>query len=120
MQGKRTLRVAHLVQMELSRLILSKMRDPRLGFVTVTHVAMSPDLKSARIFYSVMGNEKNKKDSKIALEHARGFLQKQIAMGLKLRYTPKLVFEEDDSLDQGMKVDRVIHEIHRRERDPGS
>jgi len=115
MQGKRTNRVAHLIQMELSRLIVTKIKDPRLGFVTVTHVQVAPDLKSAVVFYSAMGNEKVKSDSKVALGHACGFLQKEIASTLKLRYTPKLQFQFDDSLDQGFEIDRLLHEIHKKQ-----
>ncbi|HXV28313.1 MAG TPA: 30S ribosome-binding factor RbfA [bacterium] len=110
MQGKRTDRVGHLVQMELSQLILTRINDPRLGFMTVTHVDMTPDLKSATVFYSVLGDSKKRDDSQKALEHAAGFLQKSIATALKLRYTPKLRFQFDDSLDQGFEIDRLIRE----------
>jgi ribosome-binding factor A len=115
MQGKRTQRVGHLIQMELSQLILKKVRDPRLGFVTVTHVEVTPDLKSALIFYSVMGDKKIKTESQQALERATGFLQKEIAAALKLRYTPKLRFQFDDSLDQGFEIDRMLREIKKKE-----
>ncbi len=117
MQGKRLDRVNHLVQMELSRLILHKVRDPRLGFVTVTHVDVSPDLKSARVFYSVMGDDKAKEASRTALDRARGFLQREIGTSLKLKYTPKLNFSQDDSLDHSLEIDRVLKEIHEEKRD---
>ena len=115
MQGKRVVRVGHLIQMELSQLILKKVKDPRLGFVTVTHVDIAPDMKSAIVFYSVMGDDKVRKDSKIALERAAGFLQKEISVTLKLRYTPKLHFRFDDSLDQGFEIDRLIRKINQEE-----
>lgn len=111
--GKRMDRVGHLIQMELSVLILHRVKDPRLGFVTVTHVGVAPDMKSARVFYSVLGNDKNKQDSKIALEKAAGFLQREIGTALKLRCTPRLTFALDDSLDRGMEIDRVLREIHK-------
>jgi len=115
MQGKRTDRVGHLVQMELSQLILTRIRDPRLGFVTVTHVDMTQDLKSALVFYSVMGDKEKRRDSQAALEHATGFLQKAIGTTLKLRYTPKLSFQFDDSLNQGLEIDRLIQTIQKEE-----
>ena len=111
MQGKRLDRVGHLIQMELSELVLKRVKDPRLGFVTITHVDVAPDLKSARVYYSVLGDEKARKDSGIALAKAAGFLQRQISLAIEIRYTPKLQFIFDDSLDQGMEIDRVLYKI---------
>lgn len=111
MQGKRLDRVGHLIQMELGQLILHRVKDPRLGFVTVTHVGVAPDLRSACVFYSVMGDEKVKKDSQLALEKAAGFLQKEIGAALEIRYTPKLKFQLDESLDRGLEIDRVLRDL---------
>lgn len=113
MQGKRTNRVGHLIQMELGQLILTKLKDPRLGFITVTHVDVAPDLKTAIVFYSVLGSDKQKTDSKIALERATGFLQKEIATALKLRYTPRLNFRLDDSLEQTFEIERALRKIEK-------
>ena len=117
MESRRTDRVAHLIQMELGRLILTKVKDPRLGFVTVTHVDISADLKSARVFYSVMGGPKVKDATRLALENAAGFLQREIASVIRLRYTPKLVFRLDDSLDQSMEIDRLIRDVQKEKSD---
>ena len=111
MQGKRLDRVGHLIQMELGQLVLHRMKDPRLGFVTITHVSVAPDIRSARVFYSVMGDEKAKQDTKIALEKAAGFLQREIAATIELRFTPKLTFSLDETLDRGMEIDRILHKI---------
>jgi len=111
MQGKRMDRLGHLLQMELSQVILTKVKDPRLGFVTITHVDISPDVKSAYVFYSVLGNQKAKDDSHIALNKARGFLQKEVARALVLRFTPKLEFRLDDSLDKTFEIDKVLKKI---------
>ena len=116
MQGKRTERVGSLLQMELSKLILEELKDPRLGFVTVTHVKVTPDLRSAVVFFSVMGDKKVKENSTIALEHAKGFLQRQVGFALKLRNTPKLQFELDDSLDKDFEIGQVIRKIEEREK----
>ena len=117
MQGKRADRVGHQLQMEIGRLLLAKMKDPRLGFVTVTHVDMSPDLKSACVFYSVLGAGEVREETQRILEKSSGFMQREIAHVLKLRYTPKLIFRFDDSLDRGMEIDRVIRNIHRKDAD---
>ncbi len=115
MQGKRIDRVGHLIQMELSQLILHRVKDPRLGFVTITHVSVTPDLKSACVFFSAMGDKKVRRDSQTALEKAAGFLQKEIGSALQLRYTPRLKFMLDDSLDRGMEIDKVLRDIHKEE-----
>lgn len=114
MQGKRLDRVGHLIQMELGELILHRVKDPRLGFVTVVHVDVSPDLRSARVFYSVMGTAKAKLDSQQALEKAAGFLQREIGSALQLRYTPRLKFIRDESLDQGMEIDRILRGLNEK------
>lgn len=115
MQGKRIDRVGHLIQMELSQLILHRVKDPRLGFVTLTHVNVTPDLRSACVFYSALGDAKAKEGTQIALEKSAGFLQKEIGTALQLRYTPRLKFVFDDSLDRGLEIDKVIREIHKDE-----
>lgn len=112
MQGKRADRVGHLIQMELSRLLLHRVKNPRLGFVTITHVKVTPDLRSACVFYSAMGDEKSRKNSQAVLEKAVGFLQKEIGASLQLRYTPKLKFCLDDSLDRGLEIDQVLRKLH--------
>ena len=118
MQGKRIDRVGHLIQKEIGELILHRVKDPRLGsFVTITHVSPSSDLKSAMVFYTVRGSSK-KEDVQTALEKAAGFFQKQIADALKLRYTPKLKFRFDDSLDRGFEIDRLLYDLQRQEKPP--
>ncbi len=114
MQGKRMDRVGHLIQKELGELILHRVKDPRLGsFVTITHVSPSADLKSAMVFYTVRGDSK-KEEVQSGLEKAAGFFQKQIADALKLRYTPKLKFRFDDSLDRGFEIDRLLYDLQRQ------
>ncbi|HLD50184.1 MAG TPA: 30S ribosome-binding factor RbfA [bacterium] len=116
MQGKRIDRVGHLIQKELGELILHRVKDPRLGsFVTITHVSPSSDLKSAMVFYTVRGNS-GKEEVQAGLEKAAGFFQKQIADALKLRYTPKLKFRFDDSLDRGFEIDRLLYDLQRQEK----
>lgn len=119
MQGKRTERVSSLLQMELSKLILERVKDPRLGFVTVTHVKITADLKSAVVFLSVMGDKKKKEETFKVLQRAAGFLQHEVGLALKLRYIPKLQFELDDSLDKDFEIGQVIRKIEDREKTAG-
>lgn len=116
MQGKRIDRIGHLIQMELGELILKRVKDPRLGFVTVTHVDVGRDLKYARVYVSIMGAPKTKEASLVALEHSAGFLQREIGAAIKIRFTPKLTFCLDDSLDRGMEIDRVLQEIEKEKK----
>lgn len=116
MQGKRTERVASLLKMELGSLILERIKDPRLGFVTVMHVKITPDLKSAVVFISVMGDKKKKEETIKVLERAAGFLQHEVGLAIKMRYTPKLQFELDDSLDKDFEIGQVIRKIEEKDK----
>lgn len=111
MQGKRIDRVGQLVQQEMSKLILGRTKDPRIGFTTVTHVKMTADLKSAVVFVSVMGTEKVKLATIAGLEHARGFFQHEIGESLKLRFTPKIQFELDRSIDRSLEIDQILRKV---------
>lgn len=112
MQTKRAERIRALVKEELASFISKGLRDPRIGFVTITDVQMSDDLKYAKVFYSVLGTVEKKEETQKALEQARGLLQRHIADNLKLRFTPRLSFVIDHSLDEGMKIDGIIRKIH--------
>ncbi len=116
MQGKRTDRVASLLQMELSSLILERVKDPRLGFVTVMNVKITADLKSAVVFVSIMGDQKKKDESLQVLKRAAGFLQHEVGLAIKMRFTPKLQFELDDSLDKDFEIGQVIRKIEEKDK----
>ena len=113
--SRRTERMDSLIQAELAELILKKLKDPRVGFVTVTNVKTSPDLKEARAYYSVLGQAKEKSAAGAGLEHARGFLQHEIAEALKLRFTPKLIFHLDESVEEGFRIDQILNDWHRED-----
>ncbi|MBI4367920.1 MAG: 30S ribosome-binding factor RbfA [Candidatus Omnitrophica bacterium] len=104
--------MATLIKHELASVFARGLRDPRIGFVTVTDVQVSDDLKHARVFYSVLGTEEKKAETAEGLEQARGFLQRDLAHNLKLRFTPRLSFCQDASLEEGMKIDGIIKKIH--------
>ena len=112
MKGKRSERVASLIKHELASVLAQGVRDPRIGFVTITDVKVSDDLKYARVFYSVLGPDANQEETAKGLQRACGFLQRDIANTLKLRFTPHLSFVQDSSLDEGMKIDGILRKIH--------
>ena len=115
MQGKRADRVAVLIKEELGSLFARGLKDPRIGFVTVTDVKVSDDLKYARVFYTVLGDERTKEETAEALNAARGYLQRDLATTLNLRFTPHLAFSLDSSLDEGNRIDGIIRKIHDEE-----
>lgn len=111
MQGKRTDRVAHLIQMELSQRILTQLKDPGIGFVTITRVEVTPDLRIAYVYFSVLGDSEKKKESLKALRKSAGFLQREISGVMQMKFTPKLDFRIDDSLEKGLEIDETLRKI---------
>ncbi|MBI4710852.1 MAG: 30S ribosome-binding factor RbfA [Candidatus Omnitrophica bacterium] len=112
---KRNDRLEVRVLLTRRTLILERIKDPRLGFVTVMHVKITPDLKSAVVFISVMGDKKKKEETLKVLERAAGFLQHEVGVTIKMRYTPKLQFELDDSLDKDFEIGQVIRKIEEKD-----
>ena len=90
---------------------LPELKDPRIGFVTVTGVQTSPDLRHARVFVSVLGSERTRERSVEALQAAHSFLQTRLASELRMKRTPQLTFEYDPSVERGVRVSRLIDEL---------
>ena len=105
-------RVADLIRAILAGLIREELRDPRIGFATVTEVRVSPDLKHARIFVSKLGEHEELTACVEALNRASSFLRRGLGSRARLKYIPQLVFAEDTSIEQGFKVESLLHEIH--------
>lgn len=104
-------RVDEAVRSVLSDAITKDLKDPRVGFVTVTQVKTSPDLRHARVYVSVLGDEATRTATLAGLRSAHGFLQGKLAGELSLKHTPALVFEYDDSIDRGMRITELLDEI---------
>jgi ribosome-binding factor A len=105
---KRTDRVSALLRHELQRLIQEEMTDPRVGFATVTAVEVSPDLRHARVFVSVMATPPEQETSVRALEDARRYLQHALAQRTELRYVPELTFKLDTSMEQAARITELL------------
>ena len=86
------------------------MNDPRIGFVTVTGVEMSGDMRRARVYLSILGDDAARQDSLAAIEHARGWLRRELAHRLNMRRTPELEFRLDTSADRGERIERLLKE----------
>ena len=103
-------RVDEAVRAVLTDAIARQLKDPRVGFVTVTGVKTSPDLRHARVYVSVLGNATVRQDSLEGLRSAHGFLQRRLASELTLKHTPSLVFEYDESVDRGMRISHLLEQ----------
>jgi ribosome-binding factor A len=101
-------RVDEAVRAVLSDAITRELSDPRIGFVTVTGVKTSPDLRHARVYVSVMGEESERAATLEGLESAHGYLQSRIASELSLKHTPALSFQYDESIDRGMRITELL------------
>ena len=111
MSSRRQLRVAELLQHELAQIIAFDLRDPRLAFVSVTRVQVSTDLEHATVFVSQLMGESSHKDTIAALDHARGFMRRELGLRTKLRYVPELKFQFDEGMVEGMRINALIDEI---------
>ena len=110
-QGSRADRVAEQIRSELALLLAREVHDPGIGFVTLTRVQISPDLQSARIFYTALGDETARKNSARALERAAPFLRRQIASRLRLRRVPELTFFYDESIAGQDRIEQLLNEL---------
>jgi ribosome-binding factor A len=106
-------RVDEAIREVLGDAVSGDLKDPRVGFVTVTDVRTSADLRHARVYVSVLGDEARREASLQGLRSAHGFLQARIARELRLKRTPTLVFSYDETTDRAMRVDALIDEIGR-------
>jgi ribosome-binding factor A len=108
MPSERLRRVNEAVRQVLSDAISVDLKDPRVGFVTVTAVRTSPDLRHAHVFVSVLGGAEERTLSLEGLRSAHGFLQQRVARELRLKHTPTLEFEYDETIDRGMRISELI------------
>ena len=105
-------RVNSLIRQEISELLQRQVKDPRLGnFIVVTEVSTSPDLKYAKVFVSHIGSEGKKQETLNALASASGFFRSELFKCLKLRHTPELIFQWDDSIERGDHLLQLIDEV---------
>jgi ribosome-binding factor A len=114
MRGGRIRRVNEAMRAVLSDAIATEIKDPRVGFVTVTGVKTSPDLRHARVYVSVLGDDVAREGTMEGLRSAHGFLQGRLASELRLKHTPALTFEYDDTVDRGMRISQILDEDRER------
>jgi ribosome-binding factor A len=112
MSASRPERVADQLRSELAELLAREVHDPGIGFVTLTRVHVSPDLQQARVFYTVLGDERARRSSARALDRAAGFLRRQIGARLRLKRSPTLIFAYDESIAGQDRIEQILNDLH--------
>ena len=100
---------------DISDLIRTRVKDPRIGFVSVTRVEVSGDLRHAKVYVSVMGSSEERKETMQGLNKATGFLRHELASRLTLRYMPEIAFKLDNSIEEGSRVLELINKVSRED-----
>lgn len=116
MPTARMRRVNGVIREILGVAISTEMKDPRIGFVTVTDVDTSPDLRHARVYVSVLGDAEEREEALAGLRSAHGFLQSRIGSELRMKRTPTLAFSYDDTIEKGVRVQRLLEDAPEEER----
>lgn len=104
-------RVGHLLQQKLAQVFARGLKDPRIGLVTITGVKMSPDLREARVYWTVHGEAAVRKETARGIEAARGYLRREVGATLGLRVVPELHFTYDDAIDRGDRIEQLLREV---------
>ncbi len=109
-------RVAAEIQAAVAELLTrGEIHDPRVGFITITGVKVSPDLSVARVYYSMIGSDEKKAETQAGLDAAKGFVRREVTKKVKLRISPEVYFTFDGSLDEGDKIERLLKEVKAKE-----
>lgn len=110
-------RVGEQMKKELSDIIGRKIKDPRIGFVTVTDVQVSGDLQQAKVYISVLGDEEQRENTLKGLAKAKGFIRTEVGQRIRLRKTPEIIFEWDESINYGNRINSILHQLQEDSRD---
>lgn len=116
--GGRQERVGEQIKKEIASLLAKGVKDPRVSFVSIMAVRMSPDLRYANVYASLYGDEREKKSSLIGLRRSAGWIRRELGKNLRLRYTPEVRFFPDDTLDKVFHLEEVFKDLH--DQDPES
>ena len=106
-------KVAEAIREEASLILHDKLKDPRLGFVTITAVEVADDLRNAKIFYSVLGNEEDYAKTQEALDSALGYIRKLISERINLKFAPEIIFRKDQSIEYSVRIQEVLEEVQK-------
>ncbi len=116
MSGYRLNQMQARIKLVISHLIQNEIKDPRLGFVSVTDVRLTRDLAQCKVYISVLGSDEQKKESLTALKSASGYLRKEMSRRANLRRAPELIFEYDDSMEYGARINKLLKKVEKDEK----
>ncbi len=116
MSNNRVQKLAELLKEEISELILKEVKDPRIGFVSITKVDVSEDLRHAKVYVSVYGSDKEKEETMQGLKDATGFIRKLVGNRLTTYHTPEILFRYDDSIEHGVYISKLINEVREEDK----
>lgn len=112
--GQRASRVAEELRKIIAQILLEDLSDPRLGFVTVTRIHVTDDLRLGRVYYSVLGDEEQKESTTESLQEHQGFIRRLVAERLNMKFAMEIRFELDPSIDHSFKIDTILKKIHEK------
>jgi len=118
-RSRRMERLDELLRQEIARLIAEEVRDPRVGFTTVMQARVSPDLRHARVYVSVLGDDEEKEAAVDALQRASGFLRGRLGAIVEMKYLPELEFELDRSLERAARIEEILERVRPPEEPDG-
>ena len=116
MNDMRAERVGEQMKQEIMDIVNNKVKDPRVGFLTITDVELTNDLSHAKIFLTVLGSDKEVENTFKALEKATGFIKSELGSRMRLRIIPDLTFEYDESIEYGNKIERMLQDLHKKDK----
>jgi len=109
--SQRSQRVGEAIHHEISQLLIRGLKDPRIGFTTITGVEVTPDLRMAKVYYTVIGDDACRQASAAGLNSSIPFIRQQLGRALRLRFVPELRFEYDQSVDYGNRIEELLREV---------
>lgn len=118
--GVRVAKIQEQIKEEVSSIILRDLKDPRIGFITVTKVDVSSDLRNAKIYVSIFGSKEQFKDTWEGLQHCAGYIRRELAGRMTVRYVPEISFSLDTTMQYSAHIQELINEIHHNEKDTGN
>jgi ribosome-binding factor A len=117
---RRTKQVGEMLRAELDDIVRAEVKDPRIGFMTITNVVVPPDLRSAQVYVSVLGTDQERSDTLDALRSAAGFIRYHLKPRLRMRQIPELDFRDDRSMEYAEKISATLRELKSEQKPPSS
>ena len=116
----RVQRVAGAIRKEIGEILRGEVKDPRIGFATITRVELSRDCRFAKVYFSLLGSKKQLRDTQVGLQRSAGFIRKLLAKRMKLRYTPEIIFKLDKGIEYSIHISEVIEKIKEKDKANGN